>query len=356
MEGDTTGNSTIYDVIIIGGGQSALSIAYYLRRTNLRYILLDSEQHPGGSWQHAWDSLSLFSPAQWSSLPGVIMPGGQQYYPNKEETLTYLRNYENRYQFPVERSVTVTAVEKNDAYFLLHTTSGQYQARAVVSATGSFANPYTPPIPGREQFRGPVLHSSEYRDPNLFAGQRVAVVGEGNSGAQILAEVSQVADTMWITRQPPSFLPDHIDGKYLFDAATMQYEARKQGRDFQPPSLGHIVAVPTVVAARERGVYDSYYGAFDHFTEEGIAWSNGQRERTDAVIFCTGFRPVLHHLHPLGITSPDGRIATQGTRATAIDGLWLVGYGSWTGFASATLIGVGRTARQTVEELNNFLM
>lgn len=344
----------VYDVIVIGGGQSALAVAYYLQRSGLDFLLLDKEPAPGGSWQYAWESLSLFSPAQWSSLPGVIAPGGAGYYPSRDETITYLRDYEQRYGFPVERPVEVIEVRRNDDIFLLETSRGSYQARAVVSATGSFTNPIIPAIEGREEFGGVVIHSSEYRSPAAFVGQRVAVVGEGNSGAQILAELSRVADTLWVTLRPPSFLPDEVDGRYLFDAATQQYEARKQGKDFKPPSLGQIVMVPSVKDARARDVLHAV-PAFDHFTNNGIGWKDGRTEPVDAVIFCTGFRPSLQHLQPMLPVLPDGKAETEGTRSTAVAGLWLVGYGNWTGFASATLIGVGRSAKKTVDEIVNYL-
>ncbi|WP_143306001.1 ArsO family NAD(P)H-dependent flavin-containing monooxygenase [Chitinophaga vietnamensis] len=341
-----------YDVIVIGGGQSALATAYYLRRSGLRYVLLDKAPAPGGSWQYYWDSLSLFSPAQYSSLPGVLMPGGMT-YPSKEAVLAYLRDYEARYQFPVIRPVAVSAVQYAEGQFHLQTSGGDYHASAVVSATGSFSHPYTPVIADRALYRGEVIHASEYRHAAAFAGKRVAVVGEGNTGAQLLAELSEVAQTIWITLQAPSFLPDDIDGRYLFDVATQQYAAKQQGRDFTAPSLGRIVMVPAVKAARSRGVYAAR-PAFDAFWENGIAWKDGAREIVDAVIFCTGYRPALEHLAPLGLRDAKGRIATNGTRAVGQPGLWLVGYGEWTGFASATLIGVGRSARKTVEEITAF--
>lgn len=62
------------DVIIIGGGQSALATAYFLRRTQLSFLILDAGEKPGGAWRHGWDSLRLFSPAAWSSIPGWMMP------------------------------------------------------------------------------------------------------------------------------------------------------------------------------------------------------------------------------------------------------------------------------------------
>jgi hypothetical protein len=347
-------SDTIYDVVIIGGGQSALAVAYYLRRTGLRYVLLDQETGPGGAWQHTWPSLSLFSPAQWSSLPGIIMPGGQDHYPSREEILDYLRRYEDRYAFPVVRPLTVEQVTREDGLFVLGTSAGHYYAKAVVSATGSYRHPYMPVIPGRDIYKGEVLHSAAYQGPAPFAGKRTAVAGEGNSGAQILAELSAFTDTLWVTREPPSFLPDDIDGRYLFDAATQLYEAKKAGRAYQAPSLGHIVMVPAVKAARERDVYHAL-PAFDHFYTDGIGWNDGRREPVDAVVFCTGFRAALQHLQPLGIISVEGKVRTQETRALDMGGLWLVGYGSWTGFASATLIGVGRTAKRTVEELQEYL-
>lgn len=95
------------DAIIIGAGQSGLALSYYLRRTGLSFVLLDAEVDGGGSWQHHWPSLRLFSPAQWSSLPGVMMSGGPDYYPLRDEAIQYLRNYEQKYKPPVERPVTV---------------------------------------------------------------------------------------------------------------------------------------------------------------------------------------------------------------------------------------------------------
>ena len=94
---------------------------------------------------------------------------------------------------------------------------------------------------------------------------------------------------------------------------------------------------------------------FEGFTEGGVVWPNGTEETIDAVIWCTGFRPSLGHLQPLGVVGEDGRVDTDGTRSVLERRLWLVGYGDWTGYASATLVGVGRTARSTVEEIEGKL-
>jgi len=344
----------VYDVIIIGGGQSGMALAYHLRKTDLKYLILDKEKEAGGSWQHYWKSLRLFSPASFSSLPGTLMPGGADYYPNRDETLAYLRQYEKKYQLEVAHGVEVQEVHYERSIFRILTKDRTYWSKAVVSASGSFSKPYIPAISHSEIFEGKILHSANYRSPESFANQKVAVVGEGNSGAQILAEISQYATTYWLTEREPSFMPDDIDGRVLFDQATAMYEAQKKGKDFRPPSLGDIVMVPSVKDARERGVLNAR-PSIQAFERRGVILKNNEFLKVDAVVFCTGFRPALDHLNPLGVVEANGKVLTRQTKAEKQEGLWLVGYGSWTGFASATLIGVGRSAKRTAAELKKFI-
>jgi cation diffusion facilitator CzcD-associated flavoprotein CzcO len=367
----TTSNppSSGVDVAVIGAGQAGLAVGYYLRRTGLSFVLLDAEEGPGGAWRHTWDSLTLFSPANASSLPGWLFPRGTGEYPTRDEVLAYLAEYEQRYDLPVDRPVRVTEVRPRKAggvstlelWGIRDPGPGSrapgiadggplYTSHAVVSATGTWSSPVVPDVPGRDQFAGEQLHSARYTSPEPFAGKRVIVVGGGNSAAQLLAELSLVADTTWATREPPSFLADHIDGRLLFREESAIYNARLEGRAGPPPSLGDIVMVPAVREARERGVLTSV-AMFTRMTRDGVVWPDGREERVDVVIWCTGFRAALAHLAPLGVVEPTGRARVAGTRALVDPRLWLVGYGNWTGYASATLIGVGRTARATVEEI-----
>jgi hypothetical protein len=94
---------------------------------------------------------------------------------------------------------------------------------------------------------------------------------------------------------------------------------------------------------------------FDHFTEDAVVWTDGHEEKIDVVIFCTGFKPALKHLAELQVINSDGKSDTTRTKSQIVNGLWFVGYGNWTGFASATLIGVGRSAKATVEEIMKFV-
>lgn len=342
-------------VVVIGAGQAGLATAYYLRRAKLDFVLLDAETGAGGAWRHGWESLRLFSPARWSSLPGFLMSGGPDYYPTRDEFLAYLTEYEGRYVLPIERPVVVSAVRAvgGGERLALETDRGTWLARAVVSATGTWNAPCMPHVPGAEAFRGEQLHSADYSSPLPFAGLRVLVVGGGNSGAQIFADLLDLADVTWVTRHEPGFLPDDVDGRVLFEWATERFLAAREGRDASGiPSggLGDIVPVAPVRAARERGLLASAR-MLERLTPTGVVWPDGREEAIDAVIWCTGFGTALDHLRPLGVLDASGRIAMNGTRSTLEPRLWLVGYGEWTGFASATIIGVGRSARATAEEI-----
>ncbi|NGO76071.1 NAD(P)/FAD-dependent oxidoreductase [Streptomyces sp. YC504] len=335
------------DVVVIGGGQAGLAAGYHLRRLGLDFVVLDAQTAAGGAWQHTWDSLHLFSPAAYSSLPGRPMPGqAGEVYPDASHVVRYLRDYERRYVLPVLRPVRVQGVHRDGEFLRVESDSGTWRARNVISATGTWWRPFIPAVPGRAEFDGTQLHTVEYRSPADFAGRRVMVVGGGNSGAQIAADLAYESELTWVTQRPPRFLADDIDGRALFDAATARRRALENGQTDTGgvASLGDIVAVPPVREARDAGLLKASPMVV-RLTRDGVEWADGTRAAADAVIWCTGYRPALSHLAPLQLRGTRGHIATEGTRAVGEPRLHLLGYGDWTGPASATLIGVGRPAR-----------
>ena len=344
------------DVVIIGGGQAALATAYFLKRKKIPFVILDDQSQAGGAWSHAWESLRLFSPNTWSSLSGWMMPTTEQTYPTRNEVIEYLSVYEQRYQFPIIRPVHVDHIEQNDGYLDVYAGEKYWRAKAVVSATGTWSQPYIPPYKGYENFKGIQLHSAHYLNTEPFINKKVIVVGGGNSGAQILAEVSKVADTTWVTVTPPQFLSDDVDGRVLFLRATERLKAQQEGKVINQPvgGLGDIVMIDTVKEARERGVLHSRE-PFNAFEEHSVVWADGTTQAVDAVIWCTGFKASLNHLRSLDVVEPDQTVAVNDGRCIKVNNLWLVGYGEWTGMASATLIGVSRTARAAADEIAAYL-
>lgn len=346
----------VFDVIIIGGGQSALACAYFLQRSSLTYVILDDQSEGGGAWLHTWDSLTLFSPSEYSSLPGWMMPKSSEKFPLKNEVIEYLKTYEKRYDIKIKRTVEVISVHKRNTDFELITSNGVYYSKTVISATGTLRKPFIPNILGIDIFKGVQIHSADYKNADYLFGKKVLVVGNGNSGAQILAEVSKVTSATWAVNQLPEFLPDDVDGRVLFDVASAKYHAIKSGKEFDASkySLGKIVMVPSLIEARNRNALNSR-PSFKELTQSGVIWQNNEEESFDVIIWSTGFKFATDHLKSLDVVDESGKIETEETRSIKIPGLYLVGYGNWTGFASATLIGVGRSAKSTINHIVNYI-
>ena len=211
-------------------------------------------------------------------------------------------------------------------------------------------------ILGPRNFGGGEIHFGHYRSPDEFVDQHVLVVGGGNSGVQILAELSKVADVIWVTPTASVFLPDDVDGRTLFERVTARWKAAQAGREPDVPAggLSDIVMVPAVRDANQRGILHNVR-PFVRFEPDDMVWADGTRSLVDAVICCTAFRSALDHLKPLGVLEADGRVAVQDGRSVKEPRLWLVGYGDWIANASATLAGVTRAARATVTHIREML-
>jgi putative flavoprotein involved in K+ transport len=134
-----------YDAMVIGGGQAGLATGYHLQRDGLRFVILEAGSEATGSWTRYYDSLKLFSPARYSSLPGMPFPGDPERYPTRDEVVDYIRGYARYFHLPIVNNVRVERVEHHDTTFHVFTSQGQtLSARGVIAATGAFSRPALP--------------------------------------------------------------------------------------------------------------------------------------------------------------------------------------------------------------------
>ncbi|WP_448852846.1 NAD(P)-binding domain-containing protein [Corynebacterium sp. 335C] len=341
------------DAVVVGGGQAGVALSRELTRRGVDHVVLDDNPDgPGGAWTRTWPSLTLFSPASASSLPGrQVRPVDGDGFPPASHVVDYLAGYEDRYGLPVVRPVRVREVLPDGDRLLVRTDAGDVRARVVASATGTWSRPYVPHYPGMRDFGGRMLHSAHYRGPAEFAGLRVAVVGGANSAAQIAADLRDDASRVhWLARRPVTYLPDDVDGRDLFLRATRK---RAGGDDDWSGELeGDVVAVPPVRAARDAGWLRAE-PMVDRFIAGG-AMRDDENLPLDAVIWCTGFRPAVGHLRAFGVRGREADVdggPETGWRSAADPRLFPVGYGDWTGPASATLIGVAQTVGPTADAM-----
>jgi putative flavoprotein involved in K+ transport len=338
-------------LVIIGGGQSGLAAAREARLHGLRPLVLEARDRPNGSWPDYYDSLTLFSPTRFSALPDAPFPGDPDHYPTRDEVGAYLVGYAERLDVEIRTSTTVTNVRaRPGGGFVVRTTGGEeIEADGLVAATGSFGNPVLPRLPGQDGFTGRILHSAEFRSPKAFAGERVVVVGGGNSAVQIAFDLAEVATTTIASRSPLQFVAQRPGGRDIhhrltagFDDLPLEWLAPLLTSTlvFDPGTYGAALASGLL---DRRPMFEAFYG-------EAVVWADGTREPVDAVVFATGYRPDLGYLESLGALG-NGTPRHVGGVSTTHPGLAYVGLELQRSFSSNTLRGVSRDAAHVMRPL-----
>jgi putative flavoprotein involved in K+ transport len=332
-------------VVVIGAGQSGLAAAHALDKLSVPVVVLEAGDRPAGSWPRYYDSLRLFSPAAFSSMPGMPFPGHLERYPARDEVADYLERYAAYIPVEIQTNTRVTRVRQEGREFVVFTADGrQLRAAGVVAASGSFSNPYQPIFPGQSGFTGQLLHVAEYRNPLPYMGMRVIVVGAGDSAAQVANELAPVADVTLAARHPLRFIPQRIGGKDVhywlretgFDSLPAQWLSKISGGSLITDSVGF----QQTLADGLLDVRPMFIG----LDRDKVMWSENDRERIDAIILATGYRPSLDYLRELGALDAAGAPLHIGGVSTTHLGLVYVGLEYQRSFASNTLRGVSADA------------
>ena len=353
------------DVVVIGAGQAGLSAAFHLQRRGLvpagtapreqdpaagpaaDYAVLDAEDGPGGAWRHRWKSLRMATVNGISDLPGIVQPAVDPEEASSSFLTRYFGGYEQQLALPIERPVRVLAVSREDNHpagrLRISTSLGEWSARAVINATGTWTRPFWPIYPGQATFRGRQLHVANYVSAGEFRGRHVVVVGGGISAVGLLDEISHVTTTSWFTRREPVWRDSGFDRQAGHDAVALVEERVRQGLPPQSVvAVTGLIWTPALRAAAARGVLQRR-PMFTGIEPGGVRLADGSFLAADVILWATGFRAELEHLAPLHLRGPGGGIAMDGTRVAAEPRVHLVGYGP-----SSSTIGANRAGRAAV--------
>jgi cation diffusion facilitator CzcD-associated flavoprotein CzcO len=349
------------DIVVIGAGQAGLSSAYHLKRRGMMpgrgFLVLDQSPQPGGAWQFRWPSLTLSTVNRIHDLPGmrfseVVDPGATEVEASVAVP-KYFAAYEKAFELPVYRPVKVTVVCERGERLLVETDRGNFSARGIINATGTWETPYIPEYPGAERFKGRQLHTKDYQSAEEFKDQHVIIVGAGISAIQLLDEISRVTTTTWVTRRPPDFREGPFTEARGRAAVALVEERVRQG--LPPMSVVSVTGLPVtheIKAMAARGVLERL-PMFSEIEEDGARWPDGTFVRADVILWATGFRSSLDHLAPLMLQEDSGGITMTGRLATQVakdPRVHLVGYGP-----SASTVGANRAGAAAVSELMAFL-
>jgi putative flavoprotein involved in K+ transport len=324
-------------VVVVGGSQAALAIAWHLSQQGLRFVVLDAGPELGHVWRKRWDSLKLFTPAQYDNLPGMPFPAPADTYPTKDPVADYLRAYADAFHLPVRLNSRVTELRQVGDGFEVRTTDQAFHGRQVVVATGPFQVPFVPPQAARLDPSVTQVHSADYRNPQALPDGPVLVVGGGNSGFQIAEELAATrqVDLSVGTRAP--MLPQRLAGKDLFwwltrlglmrvtvDSRVGRRASRREfiiGSNRRRLGSAGVRFRPRLVDA-DRTI---------------VRFADGSMlENVRSVVWATGYRPDYAWIHVPGVVE-NGRVVHR-RGVTEVPGLYFLGL-SWQHTRGSALLG-----------------
>jgi putative flavoprotein involved in K+ transport len=202
--------------LVIGVSQAGLAIGYHLRQRGLPFQIVDAGTEIGETWRRRWDSLRLFTAAQYNNLPGMDFPGAHGTYPGKDDIADFLQAYADQFELPVRLNTRITRLTKKDGGYLAEAADGTLEAAQVVVATGPFHVPDVPSIADSLDTAVSQIHSVDYRGPASFPGEKTLVVGAANSGCQIALELSETREVEVAVGQRLPTLPQRPLGRDLW--------------------------------------------------------------------------------------------------------------------------------------------
>ncbi|MET8967945.1 flavin-containing monooxygenase [Streptomyces hydrogenans] len=347
-------------VYVIGAGPGGLAVAATLRARGVRAVVLEKSGAVGTSWRGHYDRLRLHTTRRLSALPGLRIPRAYGRWVARADVVRYLEAYTEKHELDVVTGVEVHRIDRaqdGTGGWVLHATGGRrLTGRAVVVATGFNHTPRLPDWPGLDTYEGDLVHAREYRNPEPYAGKDVLVVGVGNTGAEIAADLAEggAARVRIAVRTVP----------HIVRRTTAGWPAQRTGVLIRrlPPALVDLLgtgmnrlAVPdlsayglprpdTGLATRARagaipvqdvGLIDAVrtgavevVAAVESLEGREVVLADGTRIAPDAVIAATGYRRALEPLvGHLDVLDAHGRPRISGPRCTRqAPGLYFTGF------------------------------
>jgi putative flavoprotein involved in K+ transport len=337
------------EVIVVGGGQAGLAIGHFLAQQGRRFTILEAAAELGAAWRERWDSLKLFTPVRYDSLPGLAFPGDPDTYPGRDEVVAYLHDYVRHFQLPVELDSRVIGVRGAGGRFVIELADRRYEADQVVIATGPFQVPFTPAIAAEMAPDVAQLHSTDYRNPGQLPDGAAVVVGGGNTGYQIAEELVRSREVHLAigARQTP--LPQRLLGRDVF---RFLQAARLMDKTVDSRLGRRMKDRETLIGSSPRGARKQGISLRPRVTGaagSALTFADGTHQDASAVIWATGFR-LDHSFVALPVFDARGEVKHR-RGVTDTPGLYFLGL-PWQHTRGSALLGwVKDDARYIAERI-----
>jgi indole-3-pyruvate monooxygenase len=341
--------------LVIGASISGLSCAASLKKQHIEYLIIEKQHCVAAPWHHHYERLHLHTSKRFSSLPykkfGKTIPR----YPARQQIIDYLDDYQRAFQIKPVFNTEALSVKKEGDQWVIETNGGIFRSKFLIMATGPYAKPKAMECKGVETFTGSILHSSQYKTGKDFNGQKVLVVGFGNSACEIAIDLyEQGAKPSMSVRSPVNIIPRDILGVPVQELSILMSPL--------PPRLADIISRPlikmTMGDLSKTGLKKMPYGPLEQIRRDAKApvldigtlqlirqgdikvfgeidfidgsmvyFKNGQQENFDAIIAAIGYDPDYSILEDIDKSRfEDLKYSIANQKYFGKDGLYFCGY------------------------------
>jgi len=304
-------------VLIIGASLSGLASAASLKKRGIEYRIIEKQQQVAPAWRNHYERLHLHTSKKLSGLPYRSFDKSIPLYPSRQQVVDYLTDYQKEFDIHPDFNTEAIAVRKQGGGWVAETSGHTYTSKYVIVATGPFGKPKPVHFKGMETFPGKILHSYGYKTGKDFKGQKVLVVGFGNSACEIALDlVEQGATPSMSVRSPVNVVPRDILGIPILQLALlMNFLPAKLADKINAPLISLLVgditrlglgklpygpleqidkhgSVPLLdigTIAHIRKGHITLHGDIDHIQHRTVLFDDGRRDDFDAIVAGIGY-------------------------------------------------------------------
>lgn len=343
------------NVLIVGAGISGLATAACLLRQGIEYVIIEKHAQVASAWHNHYHRLHLHTNKRVSQLPYKKFGNNIPRYPSRQQVIDYLNDYQHTFNIQPVFNTMATSIKKEGDYWITQTTSGIFQSKFVVMATGPFGKPKPIALQGMDTFSGKIVHSAAYKTGKEFAEQKVLVIGFGNSACEIAIDLFEQGATPFMSvRSAINIVPRDVLGVPVLELSLLM--------NFLPPRIADLLSAPLVNAIigdiTRLGLKRKPYGPLEQVRREGkspildigtiqlirkgkikivgdidfiegnlVHFKQSETQSFDAIIACIGYSQDQIKIIEVDYNRfEDLRVSTSRQQYFGKDGLYFCGY------------------------------
>ena len=305
------------ETLIVGASISGLASASSLQKQHIGYIVIEKQSQVAAPWRNHYDRLHLHTNKRVSNLPYKKFGTAIQRYPTRQQVVDYLEDYQQEFNIHPAFKTEAKSIRKENDHWITETTNETFKSKWLIMATGAFGKPKPLNFNGMQSFKGRIMHSYGYKTGKDFKGQKVLVVGFGNSACEIAIDLyEEGAVPSMSVRSPVNVIPRDILGVPILELSLLMSRLPPRVADtINAPLMrlvfgditklglkkmpygpfeeirkdGNIPVLDIGIIKHIRKGHIKIYGGIDHIEGKTIYFSEDKREDFDAIVAGIGY-------------------------------------------------------------------